>query len=297
MTNLPDHPACPPPRQAIKEIIGPAEDIPAPDMNTDAKVMAWFFDEYSKYKGFSPGVVTGKVGCGAMNHDCMGLVTGVCRLGRNEQVACGDLDVRCGQAYTAPSTWCLGLIMGQAGWPVPSTALPPNWLLASYAVTCIDMCVCVCAALRRSPCTCTGHWAARRPPGAACCSPPASCSRPHTRARSLTSRTSSRWVATCTVCRLLCNAAAGLLHGSLLHRLEGTLCPQLCPACIMPSPDAASVGMCTAGRVRIVDSVVSAHSTLVLPPQPEVPPSLLHCRALATWARGLQSSSRSRAAR
>ncbi|KXZ45580.1 hypothetical protein GPECTOR_53g166 [Gonium pectorale] len=45
---------------AIKEIIGTYEDIPAPDMNTDAKVMAWFFDEYSKYKGFSPGVVTGK---------------------------------------------------------------------------------------------------------------------------------------------------------------------------------------------------------------------------------------------
>mmetsp|Transcript_11863 Transcript_11863/g.25473 ORF Transcript_11863/g.25473 Transcript_11863/m.25473 type:complete len:449 (-) Transcript_11863:687-2033(-) len=45
---------------AIKEIIGTYEDIPAPDMNTDAKVMAWFFDEYSKYKGFNPGVVTGK---------------------------------------------------------------------------------------------------------------------------------------------------------------------------------------------------------------------------------------------
>lgn len=47
--------------QAIKEIIGPSEDIPAPDMNTGAREMAWFFDEYSKYKGFSPGVVTGKV--------------------------------------------------------------------------------------------------------------------------------------------------------------------------------------------------------------------------------------------
>jgi glutamate dehydrogenase (NAD(P)+) len=45
---------------AIKEIVGPAEDIPAPDMNTGAREMAWFFDEYSKYKGFSPGVVTGK---------------------------------------------------------------------------------------------------------------------------------------------------------------------------------------------------------------------------------------------
>ncbi|CAG9464846.1 unnamed protein product [Pedinophyceae sp. YPF-701] len=46
--------------QAMREVIGPMEDIPAPDMNTDARVMAWIFDEYSKYKGFSPGVVTGK---------------------------------------------------------------------------------------------------------------------------------------------------------------------------------------------------------------------------------------------
>ena len=45
---------------AIKEVIGPTLDIPAPDMNTDATVMAWIMDEYSKYHGFSPGVVTGK---------------------------------------------------------------------------------------------------------------------------------------------------------------------------------------------------------------------------------------------
>ena len=30
------------------------------DMNTSAQVMAWFFDEYSKFSGFSPAVVTGK---------------------------------------------------------------------------------------------------------------------------------------------------------------------------------------------------------------------------------------------
>ncbi len=41
-------------------MIGPTLDIPAPDMNTDASVMAWIMDEYSKYYGFSPGVVTGK---------------------------------------------------------------------------------------------------------------------------------------------------------------------------------------------------------------------------------------------
>jgi len=44
----------------IKEIIGPDLDIPAPDMNTNSKIMGWIMDEYSKYYGFSPGVVTGK---------------------------------------------------------------------------------------------------------------------------------------------------------------------------------------------------------------------------------------------
>ena len=43
----------------IKEVIGPNLDVPAPDVNTSAEVMAWIMDEYSKYQGFSPGVVTG----------------------------------------------------------------------------------------------------------------------------------------------------------------------------------------------------------------------------------------------
>lgn len=44
----------------IKEVIGPTIDIPAPDVNTNARIMGWIMDEYSKYAGFSPGVVTGK---------------------------------------------------------------------------------------------------------------------------------------------------------------------------------------------------------------------------------------------
>lgn len=44
----------------IHDLVGPERDIPAPDINTDAQVMAWFFDEYSRLHGFSPGVVTGK---------------------------------------------------------------------------------------------------------------------------------------------------------------------------------------------------------------------------------------------
>ena len=41
-------------------LIGPNLDIPAPDMGTDAQVMAWIQDEYSQIYGYSPGVVTGK---------------------------------------------------------------------------------------------------------------------------------------------------------------------------------------------------------------------------------------------
>jgi glutamate dehydrogenase (NAD(P)+) len=45
----------------ISIIIGPEKDIPAPDMGTDARIMAWIMDTYSMNIGHSvPGVVTGK---------------------------------------------------------------------------------------------------------------------------------------------------------------------------------------------------------------------------------------------
>jgi glutamate dehydrogenase (NAD(P)+) len=45
----------------ILPIIGPERDIPAPDVGTDEKNMAWMMDTYSVNAGFSvPGVVTGK---------------------------------------------------------------------------------------------------------------------------------------------------------------------------------------------------------------------------------------------
>jgi glutamate dehydrogenase (NAD(P)+) len=46
--------------ERIQGFIGPHEDIPAPDVNTNPQMMAWIVDEYSKFHGFSPGVVTGK---------------------------------------------------------------------------------------------------------------------------------------------------------------------------------------------------------------------------------------------
>jgi len=46
---------------SISAIIGPDTDIPAPDMNTDLRVMAWMLDEYEKILGRkSPAVLTGK---------------------------------------------------------------------------------------------------------------------------------------------------------------------------------------------------------------------------------------------
>jgi glutamate dehydrogenase (NAD(P)+) len=46
--------------EQIHESIGPMKDIPAPDMNTNAQVMAYVMSEYSKFYGHSPAVVTGK---------------------------------------------------------------------------------------------------------------------------------------------------------------------------------------------------------------------------------------------
>jgi len=44
----------------IHDLIGPQLDIPAPDMGTNGQTMAWIVDQYSKYHGWTPAVVTGK---------------------------------------------------------------------------------------------------------------------------------------------------------------------------------------------------------------------------------------------
>jgi len=45
----------------LEPLVGPDSDIPAPDVGTNAQVMAWIMDTVSMHKGYSvPGVVTGK---------------------------------------------------------------------------------------------------------------------------------------------------------------------------------------------------------------------------------------------
>jgi glutamate dehydrogenase (NAD(P)+) len=41
--------------------IGPRQDVPAPDVGTNAQMMAWMMDEFSLLNGeYTPGVITGK---------------------------------------------------------------------------------------------------------------------------------------------------------------------------------------------------------------------------------------------
>jgi glutamate dehydrogenase len=47
--------------RALSQVMGPAKDIPAPDVFTNAQIMAWMMDEYSRIDEFnSPGFITGK---------------------------------------------------------------------------------------------------------------------------------------------------------------------------------------------------------------------------------------------
>ncbi|MCO8265415.1 Glu/Leu/Phe/Val dehydrogenase [Haloferax sp. AB510] len=47
--------------EELRDVVGPKQDVPAPDMGTDTQTMAWFMDAYSMQHGeLTPGVVTGK---------------------------------------------------------------------------------------------------------------------------------------------------------------------------------------------------------------------------------------------
>lgn len=45
---------------AVRHVVGPTEDVMAPDVNTDARVMGWMFDEFARRAGYHPEAITGK---------------------------------------------------------------------------------------------------------------------------------------------------------------------------------------------------------------------------------------------
>ena len=68
--------------ERIWRVIGPLVDIPAPDVNTDARIMDWLADEYGRLSGLAdPAVVTGKT----VEHGGS--------LGRDKATARGGFDV------------------------------------------------------------------------------------------------------------------------------------------------------------------------------------------------------------
>lgn len=47
--------------ESLSDVIGERKDVPAPDLNTDPRIMKWFRQEYESIVGHSePGVITGK---------------------------------------------------------------------------------------------------------------------------------------------------------------------------------------------------------------------------------------------
>ncbi|HVB76778.1 MAG TPA: Glu/Leu/Phe/Val dehydrogenase [Candidatus Nitrosotalea sp.] len=84
----------------IAVLVGPDRDIPAPDVNTDGQVMAWFMDTISMHRGYSvPAAVTGKpveVGGSLGRIEATGRGVMICTL-----AALADLGIKPHQARVA----------------------------------------------------------------------------------------------------------------------------------------------------------------------------------------------------
>ena len=97
----------------ISVFVGPEKDIPAPDIGTDAQIMAWMMDTYSMHKGYSiPAVITGKpvsIGGTVGREYATGLgVTYVTRAVLQQRMGRGLEDARVALLYRGLGTWAVG---------------------------------------------------------------------------------------------------------------------------------------------------------------------------------------------
>jgi glutamate dehydrogenase (NAD(P)+) len=105
--------------QKLHDLIGPQIDIPAPDMGTNAETMGWVVDEYSKFHGWSPGVVTGKPLelCGSLGREAAtgrGLLYGAECLFESHRKKVGDFTYAI-QGFGNVGSWAARLIAQSGG--------------------------------------------------------------------------------------------------------------------------------------------------------------------------------------
>lgn len=107
--------------RAIADTIGPQVDVPAPDVNTNPKIMGWMADEYSRKFGPNPAVITGKpvVLGGSLGRDAAtgrGSVISLDRLVKAKGWRREDTPVAV-QGYGNAGSW-LAVILEQLGYPI-----------------------------------------------------------------------------------------------------------------------------------------------------------------------------------
>ena len=102
----------------IDMALGVYRDIPAPDVGTNAQIMAWIMDEYGKKNGYTPAIVTGKplnLG-GSFGRDAA-TGRGVTIIAR-EACQCFDIDIKRAtvaiQGFGNVGSWT-GRLMAQLG--------------------------------------------------------------------------------------------------------------------------------------------------------------------------------------
>ncbi len=132
--------------QLLEPAIGPETDVPAPDVNTNAKIMNWFADEYSKLKGKkSIGVVTGKpVGEGGSE-------------GRNTATSRGGVYIL--NAYAQEQNWDISntkvivqgfgnagsgaaKLLNESGYQVIGTSDSQGGLFCNHGINPEELCQC-----------------------------------------------------------------------------------------------------------------------------------------------------------
>lgn len=123
--------------RAIADVLGPHVDVPAPDVNTTPQIMAWMADEYGRYHGRSPAVITGKPVSfgGSLGRDAAtGRGAAIC-LDRYARAKGWDREATsvAVQGYGNAGSW-LAVILEEMGYPVAAVSDSTGGIVSSRGV-------------------------------------------------------------------------------------------------------------------------------------------------------------------